>query len=404
MTHKVILKDAKERHIAQLIGKISAKDLCTPMSTFKPCDYPFIPVNIEDEPMTLKSEILHQHVEKLPTYLMKFDDDYIFKLCLKLSFSIIKYLNSYEKSCQYMNTLCSLFNLECVDTDDVSWYEFSDGDRDLLINILAPHIFNKQTSDEESEQSVGGVKDPNREKEESKDWISFELLENQTCLELIESECFKPSNQSNSVLEDAMLNISPDHSVPIEEKVKKEQFIPYFKKEYNVIFGSPNYFLFFRCFYTMYERLRLTYKIISDRVDDDFKLNKDEVLHSYHAYNRSHDKIKENRGIRAPQATGDSIPDESEDTVKRAVTRHRMAILIGIAMTRYRGKLDGNTYEDLVRVFLGVKAFFFFTFDKLILTTQKAFQALFSDEHQKSSAWTLFEKYNAMKGNQREKL
>jgi hypothetical protein len=120
MTHKVILKDAKERHIAQLIGKISVKDLCTPMTTFKPCDYPFIPANIEDEPMTLKSKVLHTHVEKLPTYMMKFDDDYIFKLCLKLSFSIIKYLNSYEKSCQYMNTLCSLFNLECIDTDDVS--------------------------------------------------------------------------------------------------------------------------------------------------------------------------------------------------------------------------------------------------------------------------------------------
>lgn len=150
--------------------------------------------------------------------------------------------------------------------------------------------------------------------------------------------------------------------------------------------------------------MRLAYKIISDKVEDDFKQNKDEVLHSYHAYNRSHDKIKENRGIKKSQATNDSQLDESDDTVKKAVTRHRMAILIGIAMTRYRAKLDGNTFEDLVRVFLGTKAFFFFTFDKLILTTQKAFQTLFSDEHQKSSACTLFEKYNAMKGNQREKL
>lgn len=363
-----------------------------------------MPVDIEDEPMTLKSEVLHKYPEKLPTHIMKFDDENIFKLWLKLSFSIVKYLNSYEKSCQYMNALCSLFNLECVDIDDVSCYEFSDGDRDLLINILAPHIFNKQVSDEESDQSVGGVKDSRRGREESKDCISFESLENQTCLELIESECFKQSNEIGDTIEETMINIDWDENITIEEKVEKEQFIPYYKKEYNVIFGSPNYFLFFKCFYTIYERLRLAYKIISDKVEDDFKQNKDEVLHSYHAYNRSHDKIKENRGIKKSQATNDSQLDESDDTVKKAVTRHRMAILIGIAMTRYRAKLDGNTFEDLVRVFLGTKAFFFFTFDKLILTTQKAFQTLFSDEHQKSSACTLFEKYNAMKGNQREKL
>lgn len=80
MTHKVILKEAKERHQAQLSHKISTKELCKIMSTFKPCDYPFMPVDIEDEPMTLKSEVLHKYPEKLPTHIMKFDDENIFKL------------------------------------------------------------------------------------------------------------------------------------------------------------------------------------------------------------------------------------------------------------------------------------------------------------------------------------
>ena len=57
-----------------------------------------------------------------------------------------------------------------------------------------------------------------------------------------------------------------------------------------------------------------------------------------------------------------------------------------------------------MRTFLGIKSFFFFTFDKLIHTTIKSFHALNNDEFLKSKAFKLFRKYSNLKDRQREKL
>lgn len=160
LVQKNMLKDAKERYQAQVSKKIDAEELCSLMTTFKPSDYPFSPCTIEDEPMTLKSNLLKKYPEKLPTFLMQVSDEYSFQLALKIMFSIIKFLpSSYNKHSEYLKGFISLFGLTCKNPDDVSCYEFSDSDRDILIGILAPHILNKQDEDEESDNSVGGMKE-----------------------------------------------------------------------------------------------------------------------------------------------------------------------------------------------------------------------------------------------------
>jgi len=80
ITMKVLVKDAKDKHIAQLSGTIPREDLVKPFTTFKPGDYPFIPPDIADDPMTLKNEILHKNTAKLPTYRMQMVDDFSFNL------------------------------------------------------------------------------------------------------------------------------------------------------------------------------------------------------------------------------------------------------------------------------------------------------------------------------------
>lgn len=200
------------------------------------------------------------------------------------------------------------------------------------------------------------------------------------------------------------MRVDPEDMRDPSENLEKEHFIPYFKKEYKVAFGSPNHFVFLKCLFVMYERLRLAKKIIQDRVEEDFVENRDAVVHAYKGYKRSQERIRENRGLQEQAgATSDQIT-EDDSVIKERVARHRLAILIGVAMTKFKSKLDTATFEELVRVFLGVKAFFFFTFDKLIGVANKAFHSLFNDEYQKSSAFTLFEKYEGFTGKERTKL
>ena len=155
-------------------------------------------------------------------------------------------------------------------------------------------------------------------------------------------------------------------------------------------------------------------EIVKEKVEEDYGAkgpsgqnnehheSKAHVLHDYKAYLKAQDRIRENQGKTADKEETKKEPTDEE--IMMGVAKHRFSILIGLAMTRFRMKLDGNTYEDLVRVFLGVKAFFFFTFDKLIQTVNKSFQALFSDEYAKSDSFNLFQKYNSLAGSQREHL
>lgn len=190
----------------------------------------------------------------------------------------------------------------------------------------------------------------------------------------------------------------------LDEKVESEEFIPYFTKDYSVVYGSPHYFVFIRCFYTMYERIRLVKKIIIDKVDEEFEENKQQITHHYKNYMKAKNRIRENRGIPLQTDSPDSEMQEGDEAIKNSVVRHRLAILVGITVTRSRSKLDWSTFEDLIRVFLGNKAFFFFTFDKLIQTTNKAFQSILSDEVQKSQSFDMFKKYSLVDTDLRESM
>lgn len=284
MTQKVILKDAKDRHTMQLNGWIAAADLWKLFTTFKPCDYPFKPVDLDDEPMSLKNNALLKYSEKLPTYRMQIVDDYSFYLSLKVILWVTKFQPLYEKGIKYITELLKyFFNV----------------DSDNLYDIL-----NNQSSDEEKESSYSveneASKNPNNKEKESqsqdnkfKDCLTFDDVENQPFLKLIELDWFRPSqNEEMSVAnDDTILNTDWEMNGTPEEKAETEQFIPYFTKDYNVMFGSPNYIVFIRCFYTMYERLRLAFKIINDKVNEDYKENKDEVLHFYKNYIKAKERI-----------------------------------------------------------------------------------------------------------------
>jgi len=159
--------------------------------------------------MTLESEDLLKSPEKLPSYMMQMSDDYSFHLALKIVISVIKFLPSYEKHD----------------------YEFSESDRDILIGILAPHILNKQTSDDENEISIDGNENQPSEikiPQNFNDCLTFADIENQTFLELIEKECFllTPDKEEE---DEKYVNINPDEEISDEQKINKEHFIPYFK-------------------------------------------------------------------------------------------------------------------------------------------------------------------------------
>ena len=291
---------------------------------------------------------------------------------------------------------------------------FFNVDSDNLYDIL-----NNQNSDEEKESNYSVDNDPSKnhnskdkdaqsQENKFKDCLTFDDVENQSFLKLMELDCFRPSHheETAAATDETNLNTDSEMDGTPEEKVETEQFIPYFTKDYNVMFGSPNYIVFIRCFYTMYERLRLAFKIINDKVNEDYKENKDEVLHFYRNYIKAkeHKKKGQNKDDGEMADQQNQQPEENEENIKRSVAKHRMAILIGLSITRFRSKLDGSIFEDLVRVLLGIKAFFFFTFDKLIHTTNKAFQTLINDEYVKSNSFKLFKKYVSIKTHQREKL
>lgn len=245
-------------------------------------------------------------------------------------------------------------------------------------------------------------------KEKFKDCLTFADVENQSFLELLETECFRPAADSPSDdVSEKWMNTDCEDNMTTEQKVQFERFIPYFTKDYNVLFGGSNYFVFLRCLFTMYERIRLVRKIVADKVNEDYKYKKEEVLHAYKGYIKSKERVRESHGVPKDggiNSTSNDLDSTDESVIKAAVTKQRLAILIGFSITRYKSKLDGSTFEDLVRIFLGIKAFFFFTFDKLIHTTNKAFQSLISDEYLKSNAFRMFKKYNTMKNHQRENL
>mmetsp|Transcript_30124 Transcript_30124/g.29611 ORF Transcript_30124/g.29611 Transcript_30124/m.29611 type:complete len:185 (+) Transcript_30124:108-662(+) len=184
--------------------------------------------------MTLKSNELKAHPEKLPTYRMQVSDQYSFEIAIKILFSILKFLpSSHNNHSEYLRGYISMFGLNCKNPDDVSCCEFSDSDRDILVGILAPHILNKQEEDRESQEMSADDKDHESDSPTQKkfnDCLTFADAENQTFLELIELDCFKlsPANEDPTI-DGSTIMIDPEDQKPESEKIENEQFIPYFK-------------------------------------------------------------------------------------------------------------------------------------------------------------------------------
>jgi hypothetical protein len=49
-------------------------------------------------------------------------------------------------------------------------------------------------------------------------------------------------------------------------------FQPFYRPEYNLMFSSQHHFIFFRQFYTIYERIIKAQQILIAKVDEDLQL------------------------------------------------------------------------------------------------------------------------------------
>lgn len=154
LTHKVISKEWRERHQLQISGKLTSNDLIKFYTTFKPSDYPFEQLDIEDEPISLKSALALKYPDRLPTYRYQITDNNALYITLKIIISVLKFQSTSDKSLEFIFDLLKyFFKIEWINQDDVCCYDFSDSDRDILISIIAPHILNKNHSDDDQESS-----------------------------------------------------------------------------------------------------------------------------------------------------------------------------------------------------------------------------------------------------------
>jgi hypothetical protein len=166
--------------------------------------------------------------------------------------SVIKF-QPYDKYSFFITDFVKLFfDIETIEPDDVSCFEYSESDRDILIGLLAPHILRKNNpdGDDESDNSMNiGTSQGCASKKDGAEGacLSLKDLENQTFLELIDFDCFKPANKEASMeVDESNMNTNTSDNELMEEKIESEHFIPYFTKDYNIAFGSPNYIVFIK--------------------------------------------------------------------------------------------------------------------------------------------------------------
>lgn len=406
----------------QVSGKISSQALIKFYSTFKPWDQQYEFEDIEDEPISLKNEWYLKHVNKLPTYRFQIIDNDAFQICLKLLYSVLKNQSHSESNIDYFSEFLKLFfKLEIHHKHDICFHDLSDSDRDILIGILAPQILNKNNPDEDErdQQHVSkeksltpdGANQSASRFERYKDCLSFADIENQSFLELVDLDCFTWINSSAHKKDESFMNTESNDGRAYEEIIENEPFIPYFKQDYSVLFGTSNYFAFIRWLFTMYERMKYVIKLVREQVNLDYDNKREEVMYYYNNYLRAKERIKEAHKFTPKHAhTNSNInmlneeTDIDENNVKNGVVNHKLSILIGLTISRFKSKIDSATHEDLVRTFLGIKSFPMFMYDKLIHTTIKAFHTLLQEEYLKSRSFRLFQKYSSLHDRQRERL
>lgn len=247
--------------------------------------------------------------------------------------------------------------------------------------------------------------------ESYKDCLSFADIENHSFLELIDLDCFTAINDADLKRDETFMNTETSDDRSFEEIIEKEPFVPYFKQDYSVLFGSLNYFAFIRCLFTMYERMKFVMQLIKEQVSQDYHNKRDEIMYYYNSYLRAKERINEAQKF-SPRHSQfnpnlNKVNDETEtdeSKIINGVFNHKLSVMIGLTISRFKSKIDNATHEDLIRTFLGIKSFPMFMYDKLIHTTVKAFHILLQEEYLKSRSFRLFQKYSSLYDRQRERL
>mmetsp|Transcript_33824 Transcript_33824/g.32937 ORF Transcript_33824/g.32937 Transcript_33824/m.32937 type:complete len:119 (+) Transcript_33824:2264-2620(+) len=117
--------------------------------------------------------------------------------------------------------------------------------------------------------------------------------------------------------------------------IENSIFLPYFKKEYKLMFGSQFFYIYFKQFYTIYERLLKARELVDLKVEEDLK--------------------------------GRAFFEEKIKYFKK----ERLDIFIGLVLATLNSSFDSNKYEDFSRNLLGGRAYLLFSFEKLISSTVK---------------------------------
>lgn len=58
--------------------------------------------------------------------------------------------------------------------------------------------------------------------------------------------------------------------------IERSIFEPHFRPEYQLMFGSQNYYMFFKQIYTIYERLTKARDLINSKIDEDLSFKQEE--------------------------------------------------------------------------------------------------------------------------------
>ncbi len=131
-----------------------------------------------------------------------------------------------------------------------------------------------------------------------------------------------------------------------EDKHQQEHpiFMPFFNQGYKLLFASQHFYVFFRLFYTLYERF-LTCRNLSEEMTTELLKDKD---------------------------------FSEEEKVK--IYKNRLELFHGAVLALMTGTIDANKYDDFIRQWLGSKSYLLLSMDKIFSTTTKSLMYIANEE------------------------
>lgn len=134
--------------------------------------------------------------------------------------------------------------------------------------------------------------------------------------------------KENEFIDEKSVNINFENR-NVLQIVEDEPFIPAKCEDSRILYGSlNNYYPLIRYFYTIYERLKLANRLISERVEEKFKTNPDIIL------------------SRAKRIKGSN--QISNEEAKQFITKELISILFCITYTKGKNLIEGQNFEDMV--------------------------------------------------------